>query len=59
MSAIDPGHEEGIKEAGDEIESDRSAGELEEENEVGWRYDISQRYHNYFFQYRAQRFDYT
>lgn len=34
MSAIDPGHEEGIKQAGDEIESERSGVELEEENEV-------------------------
>ena len=34
MSAIDPGHEEGIKQAGDDIESEQSASELEEENEV-------------------------
>lgn len=39
MSAIDPGHEEGIKQAGDDIETEQSAGELEEENEVRFRCD--------------------
>lgn len=50
MSAIDPGHEEGIKEAGNEIESEASARELEEENEVCWHHDISRPDHDCFFQ---------
>lgn len=42
MSAIDPGVEEGIKQAGDDIESEPSANELEEENEVSRKHQMLQ-----------------